>query len=252
METFKTTVTNLDAKKGLVLSDTCYSGGVQLMGRGADDSLVANQRYIDLMNQVPRGVGFISAARAKERSYESDEVSHGVFTYWLIDGLKGNADANQDRMVTFEELRTYLEERVPEATHKQQHPDFRETALEAYDLALSAVSYAESSSNGRGGAYGALTIRVPDLDGVNVSIDDNQQGELQKGIIRTFRVPAGRHRLVFARESTKREWSTIVEAGKTRPFTINFAFSESGTADDSLVDPRTATKRSSSLHNILR
>ena len=63
MEAFRQTVDGLQVKKGLVLSDTCYSGGVQLIGRGVDDSQVANQRYLDLMNKIPQGVGFISAAR---------------------------------------------------------------------------------------------------------------------------------------------------------------------------------------------
>src|SRR5215471_9089813 len=46
MEAFRQTVDGLAARKGLVLSDTCYSGGVQLIGRGADDSQLANQRYL--------------------------------------------------------------------------------------------------------------------------------------------------------------------------------------------------------------
>lgn len=237
MESFRQTVDGLDAKKGLVLSDTCYSGGVQLIGRGVDDSVISNQRYLDLMNKVPQGVGFISAARQTERSYEKDDFSHGVFTYCLIDGLNGSADANQDSKVTFDELVAYLDDRVPQMTNNKQHPYASTTAVEANYLALSAVTYATLASKGPGSGYGSLKIRVPDIDGVNVAIDDKPEATLQKGIVRTFRVSAGQHRLEFARANTKREWPAKVEAGKTYPFTINFAFSESGSADDSLVDP---------------
>ena len=237
MEAFRQTVDGLEAKKGIVLSDTCYSGGVQLIGRGVDDSVVANQRYLDLMNRVPQGVGFISAARQTERSYEKDDFSHGVFTYCLIDGLSGAADANQDGKVTFDELVLYLDERVPEMTSNKQHPFANTTAVEANYLALSVVTYANLASRGPVAGFGLLKIRVPDIDGVNVAIDDKPEATLQKGIVRTFRVPAGDHRLLFARANTKREWPTKVEAGKTYPFTINFAFSESTSADDSLVDP---------------
>jgi len=237
MEAFRQTVDGLEAKKGIVLSDTCYSGGVQLIGRGVDDSVVANQRYLDLMNRVPQGVGFISAARQTERSYEKDDFSHGVFTYCLIDGLSGAADANQDGKVTFDELVQYLDARVPEMTSNKQHPFANTTAVEANYLALSVVTYANLASRGPVGGFGLLKIRVPDIDGVNVAIDDKPEATLQKGIVRTFRVPAGEHRLLFARANTKREWPTNVEAGKTYPFTINFAFSESESADDSLVDP---------------
>jgi tetratricopeptide (TPR) repeat protein/uncharacterized caspase-like protein len=237
MEAFRHTVDGLEAKKGIVLSDTCYSGGVQLIGRGVDDSVVANQRYLDLMNKVPQGVGFISAARQTERSYEKDDFSHGVFTYCLIDGLSGAADANQDAKVTFDELVGYLDDRVPQMTNNKQHPYASTTAVEANYLALSVVTYANLASRGPAGGFGLLKIRVPDIDGVNVAIDDKPEATLQKGIVRSFRVPAGQHRLEFTRVNTKREWPAKVEAGKTYPFTINFAFSESGSADDSLVDP---------------
>lgn len=237
MEAFRQTVDSLEAKKGLVLSDTCYSGGVQLIGRGMDDSIAANQRYLDLMNKIPEGVGFISAARQTERSYEKDDFSHGVFTYCLIDGLTGSADANQDSKVTFEEIVQYLDERVPQMTNGKQHPFANATAVEANYLALSVVTYANMAKAGPGGGYGLLKIRVPDIDGVDVAIDDKPEATLTKGIVRTIRVPAGQHRLLFARANTKREWPAKVEAGQTYPFTINFAFSESGSADDSLVDP---------------
>jgi uncharacterized caspase-like protein len=237
MEAFRQTVDGLEAKKGIVLSDTCYSGGVQLIGRGVDDSIATNQRYLDLMNKIPQGVGFISAAKQTERSYEKDDFSHGVFTYCLIEGLTGAADANQDGKVTFDEIVQYLDERVPQMTNNKQHPFANTTAVEANYLALSAVTYSALAKAGPVGGYGLLKIRVPDIDGVDVAIDDKPEATLQKGIVRTFRVPAGQHRLLFARANTKREWPARVEAGQTYPFTINFAFSESGSADDSLVDP---------------
>ena len=237
MEAFRQTVDGLQAKKGLVLSDTCYSGGVQLIGRGVDDSQVANQRYLDLMNKIPQGVGFISAARQTERSYEKDDFNHGVFTYCLVEGLSGTADGNEDGKVTFDELVQYLDERVPQMTANKQHPFANTTAVEANYLALSVVTYANLASKGAKGGFGLLKIRVPDLDGVEVAIDDKPEATLQKGVVRSFRVPAGDHRLVFTKASTRREWPTKVEAGKSYPFTINFAFSESGLADDTLTDP---------------
>jgi uncharacterized caspase-like protein len=237
MEAFRQTVDGLDARKGLVLSDTCYSGGVQLIGRGVDDSTTSNQRYLDLMSKIPEGVGFISAAKQTERSYEKDDFSHGVFTYCLIEGLSGAADANQDGKVTFDEAVQYLDERVPQMTNGRQHPFANTTAVDANYLALSAVTYANLAKAGPVGGYGLLKIRVPDIDGVNVAIDDKDQTTLEKGVTRTFRVPAGEHQLKFAKANSTRQWPARVEAGKTYPFTVNFAFSESGSADDSLVDP---------------
>lgn len=237
MEAFRQTVDGLEARKGLVLSDTCYSGGVQLIGRGVDDSTVANQRYLDLMNKIPQGVGFISAARQTERSYEKDDFNHGVFTYCLVEGLSGAGDGNEDGKVTFDEIVQYLDERVPQMTANKQHPYASTTAVEANYLALSVVTYANLAAKGPKGGFGLLKIRVPDIDGVEVAIDDKPEATLQKGVTRAFRVPAGAHRLLFSKAGTKREWPTRVEAGKSYPFTVNFAFSESGLADDTLTDP---------------
>lgn len=47
---------------------------------------------------------------------------HGVFTYHLIEGLKGEADADGDRRVTSAEIFRYLSEKVQEATGGRQHP----------------------------------------------------------------------------------------------------------------------------------
>lgn len=237
MEVFRQAVDGAGAKKGLVLSDTCYSGGVQLIGRaGVDESTVANQRYLDEMSRIPAGVGFISAARQTERSYEKDDFSHGVFTYALLEALGGNADGNQDGKVTFDEVVGYLDTRVPAMTNNRQHPFANTTAVEANNLALSVVTYANLAASGPR-SFGLLRIQVPDLDGVNVAIDSQPPSTLDKGVPRTFRVESGNRRLLFSRGNTKREWTAKVEPGKLQPFTINFAFSESETAEDSLIEP---------------
>jgi hypothetical protein len=45
-----------------------------------------------------------------------------VFTYFLLKGLKGEADKNHDGVVTAGELFAYLQKVVPEATNGKQNP----------------------------------------------------------------------------------------------------------------------------------
>jgi hypothetical protein len=45
-----------------------------------------------------------------------------VFTYYLLRGLKGEADANHDGVVTAGELFNYLQRSVREATDGKQNP----------------------------------------------------------------------------------------------------------------------------------
>ncbi len=47
---------------------------------------------------------------------------HGVFTHFLLEGLKGAGDADGNGIVTFAELFEYVDENVREATNGRQNP----------------------------------------------------------------------------------------------------------------------------------
>lgn len=50
---------------------------------------------------------------------EFQELGHGIFTYVLLEGLKGGADgAPDDGMITINELKAYLDDQVPLLTEK--------------------------------------------------------------------------------------------------------------------------------------
>ena len=42
------------------------------------------------------------------------DLGHGVFTYYLLDGLKGKADLDADGIITVDEAYTYVSKKVPE------------------------------------------------------------------------------------------------------------------------------------------
>jgi uncharacterized caspase-like protein len=69
-----------------------------------------------------RGKVIITASAANEVSVEKDELQHGVFTYYLLEGLRGAADTDQDGIVTVDEAYSYVSEKVPRATGQEQHP----------------------------------------------------------------------------------------------------------------------------------
>jgi uncharacterized caspase-like protein len=45
-----------------------------------------------------------------------------VFTYYLLEGLKGKADIDGDKMVTVDEVYAYVSKHVPMVTGQNQHP----------------------------------------------------------------------------------------------------------------------------------
>ncbi len=237
MEAFRQTVSEVPAKKGLVLSDTCHSGGVQLAGRDTSNSSIrANARYIEEMNEVASGVGYISAADQLEQSFENDNLNQGVFTYCMLQGLAGDADTNFDGKVTFNELQAYLRDEVPRLTDNKQHPKANTTAIAANYLPLSVVSYAENvAATGNPDDYGLMVIRTPDVDGVKVAIDGKAFATFDAGTQRAVMVKVGARDLTFTKGDLKRTLKATVDHERPKIVEVNLTFTESD--EDSLVEP---------------
>ena len=108
-----------------VFLDACYSGG-QLNSLSAQDDAGAWDVLSDLerladartrdLDQLAKSVVAVSACRYDEYSYELNSLEHGAFTYALLEGLGGPADAqgNGDGVTSVEECYAYVAERVPD------------------------------------------------------------------------------------------------------------------------------------------
>jgi len=239
MDDYQQAISEIPAKKGLVLSDTCHSGGVQLAGRdSADSTRRANIRYLQEVNEISSGVGFISAADQLEQSFERDDFRHGVFTNCLLDGLAGSADSNTDGKVTFNEISAYLRDEVPKLTENKQHPKSNTTAIDANFLPLSVVTYSDVSALGNPDQYGLLQIRTPDIDGVEVAIDGQPlKPTFKAGNQRAVMARTGTRSITFVKGEMRRELKARVDPGKPKVVEVNLSFSESDSPDDALVDP---------------
>jgi len=64
----------------------------------------------------------ISATDKNSVAQELPELKHGVFTYALLKGLKGEADYSQDKRLKIKELDSYLSNKIEELTNKTQIP----------------------------------------------------------------------------------------------------------------------------------
>lgn len=104
------------------IADTCYSGasGGRTVGIGGIRSNMSDM----FLERVVGGRGkvIITASAANEVSVERDELQHGVFTYYLLEGLRGAADTDRDGVVTVNEIYRYVSEKVPRATGQEQNP----------------------------------------------------------------------------------------------------------------------------------
>ncbi len=243
MEEFKQLVRSLKAQKGLVLADTCHSAGIMLEGRRLRGDLNAHSRFLEEMKAIPRGVGFIAASDEVEASGESQKLQAGIFTWNLLAGLRGNADTDGNGMVTFREIKSYLRTEVPKRTENRQNPAFHATDIEANDLPLSLVNYAGvlSASAPASKPYGILTVHTPDLDGVEVVINDTRVGVMSSTVEKSIKVPAGPFRIRSTKGSLRQEQQGHIDAGESKVVEVNLTFTQED--DAFLLEPPAQTSQ---------
>lgn len=207
-------------RKGLVLADTCHSAGVTLLD-GTNLSVPANDDFIKQMELLPKAVGYISAAYQTESSYEKDELYHGVFTYCLLEALRGEADQDHNQIVTFDEVVKYLFAEVPGQTGEKQHIYPATNNLDANCLPLSIARYGCP-----GGDCGTVVIRNPDLDGVEYRVGAGTSERLARNVETTLRLKPGQNEISFFKSGAKNKTLPVqVQPGETAEINVKLAFS---------------------------
>ena len=116
----------LRAERVIVLADTCHSAAIgDGMGRRSttDNAQLVNQ-YLTEASKARKGVALLTSAEQYEVSFEDAKWGggHGVFTHYLLEGMQGEADINQNGIVTVGELFEYVRDKVQEATENRQNP----------------------------------------------------------------------------------------------------------------------------------
>lgn len=128
----------LKAKRVITIADTCRSfgfTGARAEGGSTGINLV-NQYMARYAATGQRAV--ITASDISEPSFEDVRWGngHGVFTYFLLKGLQGDADKNHDGVVTAGELFAYLKQTVPEETNGKQNPRAMEGLASAMPISI--------------------------------------------------------------------------------------------------------------------
>ncbi len=112
------------AKHKLCIADACHSGtlnyGANLAAKGP--APVTLQRYYQAFEDASGGIALLMSSKAEELSLEDHGLRQGVFTYYVLQGLKGKADVNNDYLVTIKELYSFVYSKVREYTDNVQTP----------------------------------------------------------------------------------------------------------------------------------
>ncbi len=117
-------VERIEPESVTVFLDACYTGGT----RSEDITLVAGKRpvRVEALNQsVPRGFKILSASASDETSMALEAAEHGMFSYFLMKGMEGDADANNDNQITMAEMRDYVKDKVVRQSNFHQTPELQ-------------------------------------------------------------------------------------------------------------------------------
>lgn len=91
-----------------------------------------------------RGRITIASSDGSEKSVELGDVGHGAFSFFLQQGLRGQADKDGDGVITVDELWNYLQHQVTDASQKagnRQTPHFRGELTHGVALTLNPVAW---------------------------------------------------------------------------------------------------------------
>ena len=105
-----------------VFLDTCYSGTT----RGTDMLIASRPIAIRALEQsIPDNFTVMTAAAGDQTAKPLEEAKHGMFSYFLMKGMEGEADADKNNEITAGELHSYVQTNVIQQSSGSQTPELQ-------------------------------------------------------------------------------------------------------------------------------
>jgi len=115
-------VSSVNPRSVTVFLDTCYSGDT----RGESRLIAGRPLSIKLQEQsLPKGFTVLTAAGGDQIAKPLKEAQHGMFSYFLMKGMEGDADADGNNEITAHELHAYVRENVVQQSGGSQVPELQ-------------------------------------------------------------------------------------------------------------------------------
>lgn len=198
------------ARWKVLLTDACHSGAIA----PPEDREVLNQT----LQQLGASVFSLTAGRGRESSLESSVWGggHGVFTYYVLRGMEGEADRNRDGRVTADELSEYVRVNVERDTEGRQHPTSDQASFDPNMLLAYLPAVAIDS-----GQTGRLIIGT-NMDGVEIYVDGERVGTAGRNAPLAIDLSEGEHALRAERLGYEPvERTELVSPGREASVTMN-------------------------------
>jgi tetratricopeptide (TPR) repeat protein len=157
-----------------LLTDACHSGAIF--------PSASSQAFNNRLQNLSASIFSLTASRDREKSLEGVRWGggHGAFTYYVIQGLQGQADSDDNGEITADELQEYVRANVRRSTDQQQNPtsergSFDPNMLLAYDPTRRRPPVPSDALR-----FGTLVIET-NMDGVELLLDGKSQGIVNTG-----------------------------------------------------------------------
>ncbi len=108
------------AKHKLCLADACHSGSLMAARNGSVPSTLTN--YYKAFQKSKGGTALLLSSKGDEYSLEDHGLRQGIFSHFLIKGLKGEADKNRNNIISIQELYNFVHTKVRAYTGNVQSP----------------------------------------------------------------------------------------------------------------------------------
>jgi tetratricopeptide (TPR) repeat protein len=205
----------------VLLTDACHSGKI---------SAETNNETVDAQfSKLPRDFLTFTATTAREQSFEDPKLStgFGLFTYFLVQGWKGNADNDPcDGVITASELVAYTRTNVERyARERNVYQTPRESGDYEPTMPLGMHRGCVGASSAAPSMQGAAVIET-NMDNVQIYVDGNLVGTAFAG--KPLSIPglaSGPHTVEGVRPGYEPDHKEVVIApGQQAPVSIRIRY----------------------------
>jgi hypothetical protein len=119
LETLYQDLDALPINKSIIFIDSCFSGassrGTKMLLTDARPALIK----VDNIRMPSDKIIAIAGSTGDQISSSYPEKEHGLFTYYLLRGLRGPADKDEDKIISLNELYTYVNTNVSKVSRRK-------------------------------------------------------------------------------------------------------------------------------------
>ncbi len=200
----------LGANVKILFVDSCQSGGVTAFkgGKPGPSFDLVFSETIDA-----NGTAILTSSAAGEKSQESGKLEGSFFTHFLISGLRGTADFDQDQRITLQEIYQYTYSKTVAETSRTmggtQHPTYDYQMTGRGKVVLTDLTRGETQLRFGPEMFGTYLVLQRDTREIVAEVNK------PKGSWRAVALPANDYLVAIRRDGKVLSEAVTVEYGKS-------------------------------------